>query len=301
MSAARGARGTAFVPRGQAVQLAAARDANRLLGRSLFVFGPASPFRRACAIVVDHVVFTAVMAATVVLSAVLIATSDPFATDPAYYDSLNIFVVAMFGLESALKIVADGLVLGRGAYLRDPMNAIDFVVFLAGVVDVIPSIPSVSLTALRALRLLRIVRALRFKAASGMQAIILTLIRGMPFILNIGVVLAFFVIAFAIIGLESLSASLRRRCVYASDPTRVFEAPEPEPATWCNVGNATKGGLDCASLGQGLVCRDLGYNPDFAKLQNFDRIWYAVYTVRARAMGDGVGGRNGRGVSSRCA
>lgn len=101
---------------------------------------------------------------------------------------------------------------------------------------------------------------------------------GLPFILNIVVVLGFFVVAFAIIGLESLSASLRRRCVWQVDGS-LYVPPSPEQATFCNLDNAYKGGLRCSAIDPGLTCRDIGRNSDFARLQNFDNIWHAVYTV----------------------
>lgn len=56
-------------------------------------------------------------------------TSDP--RNRAVEDSELIFT-SLFAVEMVLKVIAMGFVLGRGTYIRDPWNVLDFVVVMAG-------------------------------------------------------------------------------------------------------------------------------------------------------------------------
>ena len=56
-------------------------------------------------------------------------TSD--SRNRAVEDSEVIFT-ALFATEMVLKIIAMGFVLGKGTYIRDPWNVLDFIVVAAG-------------------------------------------------------------------------------------------------------------------------------------------------------------------------
>lgn len=51
-----------------------------------------------------------------------------------WQDSCEPYFMAIFCFDAVLKILAHGLVLHKGAYLRHPMNVIDGVVVVTGLV-----------------------------------------------------------------------------------------------------------------------------------------------------------------------
>lgn len=52
---------------------------------------------------------------------------------PFQEDVENVFIV-VFTLECSLKIVAYGLIMHEGAYLRNPWNILDFIIVVIGFV-----------------------------------------------------------------------------------------------------------------------------------------------------------------------
>ena len=64
----------------------------------------------------------------------------------------------IFTLEWVIKIVATGLIIGKGTYLSDPWNWIDFLVVISGLLTAVPQVENVS--ALRTFRLFRPLRSL---------------------------------------------------------------------------------------------------------------------------------------------
>jgi len=68
-----------------------------------------------------------------------------------------IFAV-LFTLEALVKIVAQGFVLSKKTYLRDPWNVLDFIVVITALLSFSPDISSVSI--LRAFRLFKPLRNL---------------------------------------------------------------------------------------------------------------------------------------------
>ena len=86
------------------------------------------------------------------------------ALDPVdWLDQVEIYFLAIFTLEMALKIVALGFAFHKGAYLRDLWNWLDFTVVLTGWVSIIMmSLPgSADLGFLSTLRAVRVLRPLR--------------------------------------------------------------------------------------------------------------------------------------------
>lgn len=49
-----------------------------------------------------------------------------------FVDSLEVYFIVVFTVESFLKIIGMGFVLDEGCYLRDPWNWLDFTVVMSG-------------------------------------------------------------------------------------------------------------------------------------------------------------------------
>lgn len=73
-------------------------------------------------------------------------------------DNVEIPFTVIFTLEAILKIIAMGFIFGKGSYLRDGWNWIDFIVVISGILTSVPDVPKVSF--LRAFRVLRPLRSL---------------------------------------------------------------------------------------------------------------------------------------------
>lgn len=76
----------------------------------------------------------------------------------AFISSVEPLFTALFTFEAVMKIIAMGLVVNRGSYLRDGFNILDAVVVISALLGAIPGVPNIS--ALRAVRVLRPLRTL---------------------------------------------------------------------------------------------------------------------------------------------
>jgi len=76
----------------------------------------------------------------------------------AFISSVEPLFTALFTFEAVMKIIAMGLVVDRGSYLRDGLNILDAVVVISALLGAIPGVPNIS--ALRAVRVLRPLRTL---------------------------------------------------------------------------------------------------------------------------------------------
>jgi hypothetical protein len=78
----------------------------------------------------------------------------------------------LFGLEAIVKIIGMGFIMGRGSYLHDAWNWLDFSVVISGILSVLPSMTNMSV--LRTFRLFRPLRSLT--ALPSMRILVGTLL-----------------------------------------------------------------------------------------------------------------------------
>ncbi|KAJ9586532.1 hypothetical protein L9F63_026311 [Diploptera punctata] len=64
------------------------------------------------------------------------------------------FIFAFFALEMSVKMVAMG-VYGKGTYLADSWNRLDFFIVIAGALEYCMNVDNVNLSAIRTIRVLR--------------------------------------------------------------------------------------------------------------------------------------------------
>lgn len=112
-----------------------------LVGRALWLFGPANPARAAAAALAGSPAFENAILALIIASSAVLALDGP-GLDPrgglkaALHVADNAFVV-LFAGEAGLKVLAAGFVAnGPGSYLRSPWNALDFAIVVIGGLDV---------------------------------------------------------------------------------------------------------------------------------------------------------------------
>uniref|UniRef100_A0A3B4XKR9 Voltage-dependent N-type calcium channel subunit alpha n=1 Tax=Seriola lalandi dorsalis TaxID=1841481 RepID=A0A3B4XKR9_SERLL len=176
-------------------------------------------------------------------------------------DDTEPYFIGIFCFEAAIKIIALGFAFHKGSYLRNGWNVMDFVVVLTGILATVGS--DFDLRTLRAVRVLR-----PLKLVSGipsLQVVLKSIMKAMVPLLQIGLLLFFAIVMFAIIGVEFYMGKFHNTCFKIDTGERVADWPcgQEPPARTCP---------------NGTQCREYWTGPNFG-ITNFDNILFAVLTV----------------------
>eukprot|EP00002_Diphylleia_rotans_P018406 TRINITY_DN3563_c0_g1_i4.p1 TRINITY_DN3563_c0_g1~~TRINITY_DN3563_c0_g1_i4.p1 ORF type:complete len:1670 (+),score=301.84 TRINITY_DN3563_c0_g1_i4:113-5122(+) len=237
--------------------------------KSLGLFTHQNLFRVACRKIATNRYFDLLTITAIVLNFVLLASLDP--TQPRdsernqYVAQAEYFFIVVFTFEMLVKVVNQGFIRGRRAYLRDKWNWIDFIVVVFGLLSLHPSINNYS--AIRTIRVLRPLRSLtRFRR---LRIIIDSLLQSGPSLLNVLSICMFIFSFFGILGMEIFSGALRRRC------RNIESGALEDEAFMC--GNAW-GSRVCPS---GWECVRDAPNPDFGftSFDNFGATLLIMFRV----------------------
>uniref|UniRef100_A0A8C0ALH6 Voltage-dependent N-type calcium channel subunit alpha n=1 Tax=Bos mutus grunniens TaxID=30521 RepID=A0A8C0ALH6_BOSMU len=177
-------------------------------------------------------------------------------------DDTEPYFIGIFCFEAGIKIIALGFVLHKGSYLRNGWNVMDFVVVLTGILATAGT--DFDLRTLRAVRVLR-----PLKLVSGipsLQVVLKSIMKAMVPLLQIGLLLFFAILMFAIIGLEFYMGKFHKACFPNStdaDPVGDFPCGREAPARLCEGDTE---------------CREYWAGPNFG-ITNFDNILFAILTV----------------------
>uniref|UniRef100_A0A8C9W723 Voltage-dependent N-type calcium channel subunit alpha n=1 Tax=Scleropages formosus TaxID=113540 RepID=A0A8C9W723_SCLFO len=175
-------------------------------------------------------------------------------------DDTEPYFIGIFCFEAGIKIIALGFAFHKGSYLRNGWNVMDFVVVLTGILATVGS--DFDLRTLRAVRVLR-----PLKLVSGipsLQVVLKSIMKAMVPLLQIGLLLFFAIVMFAIIGVEFYMGKFHYTC-FRIDTEQVADFPcgQEPPSRTCS--NGTK-------------CQEYWTGPNFG-ITNFDNILFAVLTV----------------------
>uniref|UniRef100_A0A8B9D3M3 Voltage-dependent N-type calcium channel subunit alpha n=1 Tax=Anser brachyrhynchus TaxID=132585 RepID=A0A8B9D3M3_9AVES len=176
-------------------------------------------------------------------------------------DDTEPYFIGIFCFEAGIKIIALGFVFHKGSYLRNGWNVMDFVVVLTGILATAGT--DFDLRTLRAVRVLR-----PLKLVSGipsLQVVLKSIMKAMVPLLQIGLLLFFAIVMFAIIGLEFYMGKFHKTCFSneTGDEVGDFPCGEEPPARQCEIGT---------------TCREYWQGPNYG-ITNFDNILFAVLTV----------------------
>ena len=116
----------------------------------------------------------------------------------------------IYTVEMLLKILAQGFLFHRRAYLRDPWGVLDFVVVTLGWLPILTPISIANVSIVRSLRVLRFLRAL--KMVPGMPALVESLLEVFPKLASVSVLTGFVFVVFGIVGIELFKGALHHRC-----------------------------------------------------------------------------------------
>lgn len=106
---------------------------------------------------------------------------------------------------------------GKGTYLRDPWNILDFtIVFFSFLNWALDSVQGVSVSFLRGFRALRALRPLRMVSKNeGMKIVVNSLLKSIPSLFNVMLISLLFLLVFGILAVQLFKGSMG----YCNDST----------------------------------------------------------------------------------
>ncbi|XP_035311425.1 voltage-dependent P/Q-type calcium channel subunit alpha-1A isoform X1, partial [Cricetulus griseus] len=238
------------------------------VNRSLFLFSEDNVVRKYAKKITEWPPFEYMILATIIANCIVLALEQHLPDDDKTpmserLDDTEPYFIGIFCFEAGIKIVALGFAFHKGSYLRNGWNVMDFVVVLTGILATVGT--EFDLRTLRAVRVLR-----PLKLVSGipsLQVVLKSIMKAMIPLLQIGLLLFFAILIFAIIGLEFYMGKFHTTCFEEGTDDIQGESPAPcgteEPARTCP--NGTK-------------CQPYWEGPNNGITQ-FDNILFAVLTV----------------------
>ncbi|XP_050162667.1 voltage-dependent R-type calcium channel subunit alpha-1E isoform X3 [Myiozetetes cayanensis] len=238
------------------------------INRSLFLFGEENIVRKYAKKLIDWPPFEYMILATIIANCIVLALEQHLPEDDKTPMSRRLektepYFIGIFCFEAGIKIVALGFVFHKGSYLRNGWNVMDFIVVLSGILATAGTHFNTHVD-LRTLRAVRVLRPLKLVSGiPSLQIVLKSIMKAMVPLLQIGLLLFFAILMFAIIGLEFYSGKLHRAC-YTNNSGELEELDPPHP---CGVQGCPPG----------YECREwIGPNDGITQ---FDNILFAVLTV----------------------
>jgi len=172
--------------------------------------------------------FDSFILVAIILNSLLIACYDYTVVDNYYQpsvsstrnyiiDKFELIFTAVFAAECVLKIISQGFVNGKNAYLQDGWNMLDFILVLISLVGIVPGVPNLSVV--RSIRVLRPLRTL--SKVAGLKRVINTLIASIGDLVNVGVLLLFVLTFFTLFGVAFWRGLFHYRCRLTEFPVKM--------------------------------------------------------------------------------
>ncbi|XP_067270281.1 voltage-dependent R-type calcium channel subunit alpha-1E isoform X6 [Pseudorasbora parva] len=188
------------------------------VNRSLFIFGEDNIVRKYAKKIIEWPPFEYMILATIIANCIVLALEQHLPGEDKTPMSKRLektepYFIGMFCLEAGIKIIALGFAFHKGSYLRNGWNVMDFIVVLSGILATAGAHMNISLD-LRTLRAVRVLRPLKLVSGiPSLQIVLKSIMKAMVPLLQIGLLLFFAILMFAIIGLEFYSGKLHKQCV----------------------------------------------------------------------------------------
>ncbi|XP_052870004.1 voltage-dependent calcium channel type A subunit alpha-1-like isoform X5 [Anopheles cruzii] len=248
---------------------------------SLFILSEDNIIRKYTRFIIEWPPFEYAVLLTIIANCVVLALEEhlPHGDKTILAQKLEkteAYFLGIFCVEASLKILALGFVMHKHSYLRNIWNIMDFFVVVTGSMTIFAE-ANVDVD-LRMLRSFRVLRPLKLVSRiPSLQVVLKSIIKAMAPLLQIGLLVLFAIVIFAIIGLEFYSGALHRSCYSLEDITQIVK--EGEFPTPCNADNDTiapTGAYVCNSSDS--TCVEQWEGPNFG-ITSFDNIGFAMLTV----------------------
>uniref|UniRef100_A0A665TW39 Calcium channel, voltage-dependent, R type, alpha 1E subunit a n=1 Tax=Echeneis naucrates TaxID=173247 RepID=A0A665TW39_ECHNA len=233
------------------------------VNRSLFILGEDNVVRKYVSTPFEYMILATIIANCIVLALEQHLPGEDKTPMSKRLEKTEPYFIGMFCFEAGIKIIALGFVFHKGSYLRNGWNVMDFIVVLSGILAAAGAHMNISVD-LRTLRAVRVLRPLKLVSGiPSLQIVLKSIMKAMVPLLQIGLLLFFAILMFAIIGLEFYSGKLHFTCI-------------PQPGI---LGTDTLmfpcGVRQCPAK---YTCNDTWIGPNDGITQ-FDNILFAVLTV----------------------
>ncbi|XP_065091467.1 voltage-dependent calcium channel type A subunit alpha-1-like isoform X7 [Ochlerotatus camptorhynchus] len=250
---------------------------------SLFIFAEDNFIRRATKFIIEWPPFEYAVLLTIIANCVVLALEEhlPHGDKTVLAQKLELtesYFLCIFTVEAALKIVALGLVLHTDSYLRNIWNMMDFFVVFTGLITLLPLPLDIDLRTLRSIRVLRPLKLV--SGVPSLQVVLKSIIKAMAPLLQIGLLVLFAIVIFAIIGLEFYSGALHKSCYSLENAFEIIE--EGDLPTPCYDDDDTMNvelpaGVHLCNHNES-ACIEQWEGPNYG-ITNFDNIGFAMLTV----------------------
>ena len=113
---------------------------------------------------------------------------------------IDLSMTCIFTLEMVIKITALGFAFsGKNSYIREPWNILDFLIVVSALFGIIAG-DAVKVSFFKALRILKVLRPLRMISRhKGLKVAIIALGTSLPAIINLQIIVLFFIFLLAIL------------------------------------------------------------------------------------------------------
>ncbi|XP_051803151.1 voltage-dependent R-type calcium channel subunit alpha-1E isoform X3 [Acanthochromis polyacanthus] len=243
------------------------------VNRSLFIFGEDNVVRKYAKKITEWPPFEYMILATIIANCIVLALEQHLPGEDKTPMSKRLektepYFIGMFCFEAGIKIIALGFVFHKGSYLRNGWNVMDFIVVLSGILAAAGAHMNISVD-LRTLRAVRVLRPLKLVSGiPSLQIVLKSIMKAMVPLLQIGLLLFFAILMFAIIGLEFYSGKLHYTCIAQPGILENETVDSSEFEFPCGV-------RQCPAK---YACSDTWIGPNDGITQ-FDNILFAVLTV----------------------
>ncbi|XP_076674538.1 calcium voltage-gated channel subunit cacophony isoform X10 [Andrena cerasifolii] len=249
---------------------------------SLFILSEDNCIRKHTRFIIEWPPFEYAVLLTIIANCVVLALEEHLPKQDKTIlaqklEATEIYFLGIFCVEASLKILALGFVLHRGSYLRNIWNIMDFFVVVTGFITAFSQGIELDMD-LRTLRAIRVLRPLKLVSGiPSLQVVLKSIIKAMAPLLQIGLLVLFAIVIFAIIGLEFYSGTLHKTCYSIKDINVIMREGElPSPCNTDNKSEAPFGAHVCDA--NTSTCMDHWEGPNFG-ITSFDNIGFAMLTV----------------------
>ncbi|XP_015238661.1 PREDICTED: voltage-dependent R-type calcium channel subunit alpha-1E-like isoform X3 [Cyprinodon variegatus] len=243
------------------------------VNRSLFIFAEDNIIRKYAKRIIEWPPFEYMILATITANCVVLALEQHLPGEDKTpmakrLEKTEPYFIGIFCFEAGIKLVALGFVFHKGSYLRNGWNVMDFIVVLSGILATAGAHMNIPVD-LRTLRAVRVLRPLKLVSGiPSLQIVLKSIMKAMIPLLQIGLLLFFAILMFAIIGLEFYSGKLHQTCLPSDDIFDNETVDSSELAFACGVRKCP----------EKYDCNDTWIGPNDGITQ-FDNILFAVLTV----------------------
>ncbi|XP_076386540.1 calcium voltage-gated channel subunit cacophony isoform X8 [Megachile rotundata] len=249
---------------------------------SLFILSEDNCIRKHTRFIIEWPPFEYAVLLTIIANCVVLALEEHLPKHDKTIlaqklEATEIYFLGIFCVEASLKILALGFVLHRGSYLRNIWNIMDFFVVVTGFITAFSQGIELDMD-LRTLRAIRVLRPLKLVSGiPSLQVVLKSIIKAMAPLLQIGLLVLFAIVIFAIIGLEFYSGTLHKTCYSIRNINVIVkEGEQPSPCNTDNKSEAPFGAHVCDA--NVSTCMDHWEGPNFG-ITSFDNIGFAMLTV----------------------